>query len=287
MAIQAASTEPAERAVTRLTAREKRGYWFWGPVALVIFVTEVLGMGKFETFDKWPTISTTIGDLQDRNSLWGLPVVALVTLAAFYAIAYERPADDAERDEFKLLDRQFATRHLELRYTASFVLICTLLSVVVALSFFTEKIERGWIIYGTLAIVAIVIPLVLALLPSPRDVAFPNLFYTFACLRGRWRAATAVVVAGLAILVLHLALYPWPDLAREHKEALKALSSTPNVKTALAFSTVQRSVASGENAWHVYFHDLVDGVRVHKGCFVVVSKGRAGVASPDCLRSSG
>jgi hypothetical protein len=297
MTAGAASAAGARDArASRMNAREKRGYWFWGPVALVIFVTEVLGIGKIASFDEWPTISTTIGDLQDRHSLVAVAVVALIALAAFYAVAYQLPADDKPQDEFKLLDREINSRRFELRYGVSFVVICALLGIVAALSLFDDKIARAWVIYGTLALVAVVIPLALALLPSPKDVVFPNLFYTFACLRERWQPATAVVVAGLAILVLHLALYPWPDLARESARfagvtpreargaAESALGKTSGVKPALVFSTAQRSVANGDPAWHVYFHDLVDGERVHKGCYVVVAKGRAAVPSPECSR---
>lgn len=284
-----------DQIVVRPRAKESRGYWFWGPVALVIFVTEILGMGKVYKFHEWPTISTTIGHLQDRQVLVALLVVALVTLAAFYAIAYQVPRA-VQRPE-AIYVKQIATRELRLRYGAWVVYGATGVSVAVALWVSEDKIVRGFIIYGILALSGIVIPFILAspLAGKQRDVAFPNLFYTFACLRDRFKAVTAVVVALLAILVLHLALYPWPDLARESARyaglnpreaqdaAVKALGGTATVRPKFVFSTAQKLVWNGENAWLVHFHELVNGRRVYKGCYVAVAEARPAEPSRECL----
>lgn len=43
-------------------------------------------------------------------------------------------------------------------------------------------------------------------------VAFHAVAYPIAFLQRRLHWVATVVVAGLAVLVFHLALYPWPDL---------------------------------------------------------------------------
>jgi hypothetical protein len=79
------------------TAEELHGYAFWGPVALAVLVTELLGTGWFGSYG-WPTISSTVGHLQDLNDLWGVPVVGLIGIAAFYAMAYEtRPTSEGAK----------------------------------------------------------------------------------------------------------------------------------------------------------------------------------------------
>jgi len=44
-----------------------------------------------------------------------------------------------------------------------------------------------------------------------RDVPWPTLLAAITNLERRWRPAAVVVLAGLVILLLHLALPPWPD----------------------------------------------------------------------------
>jgi hypothetical protein len=44
-----------------------------------------------------------------------------------------------------------------------------------------------------------------------REVPWPTLLATITSLERRWRPAAAVALAGLVILMIHLALPPWPD----------------------------------------------------------------------------
>ena len=46
-----------------------------------------------------------------------------------------------------------------------------------------------------------------------RDVPFPTLFGTVADLERRFHLAALVIAAGLAVLLIHLAFYPWPNIA--------------------------------------------------------------------------
>jgi hypothetical protein len=75
------------------------------------------------------------------------------------------------------------------------------------------KLQLGYAIYGTLFVLGVVVPSVLAY-AFGRDVPFPTLFRTVALLRRRAHWVAVVIVAGLTVLAVHLALYPWPDIRR-------------------------------------------------------------------------
>jgi hypothetical protein len=68
----------------------------------------------------------------------------------------------------------------------------------------------GYVIYGLIAVFLVLIPNVLAYWFA-RDVPWPTLLAAITNLERRWRPAAVVVLAGLVILLLHLALPPWPD----------------------------------------------------------------------------
>lgn len=272
------------------TPEELHGYAFWGPVALAVLGTELLGTGWFGSFDSWPTISTTIGHLQDLNSLWGVPVVGLIAIAAFYAMAYRGAVTSKDASELYLLDGRVQLRYgwpLVFGVTAAVTLIASLLGA--------DRFQRGYALYGSLAVFGIVIPLLLVRFRSRRAV-FPTLFYTFKCLRDRFRWVAAGVAAGLAVLVIHLALYPWPNLAREpakfagvtgegaRARAARALKAEPAANPNLSYSTRTRSVSDGQDAWFVYFSDLSDANHRYAGCFVIIS-GNQATLSRECLTS--
>jgi hypothetical protein len=83
----------------------------------------------------------------------------------------------------------------------------------------------AYVLYGSLALLWIVVPSVLALVDA-RDVPFPTLVHSIKDLEdwlrrhgGAAGAALAflvgyLIVAGLAILLIHLTLYPYPDITR-------------------------------------------------------------------------
>jgi hypothetical protein len=41
---------------------------------------------------------------------------------------------------------------------------------------------------------------------------FPTLFAVLAGVERRWPPVALVILAGLVVLLAHLALYPWPDI---------------------------------------------------------------------------
>ena len=75
----------------------------------------------------------------------------------------------------------------------------------------------GYVIYGCIAVFCVALPSALAYWVS--DVPFPTLFRTISVLERLWRPIAVVIVAGLAVLVVHLALYPFPAGHHAHPPA--------------------------------------------------------------------
>jgi hypothetical protein len=80
------------RAAGPLSAKERVGYLVWGPIALVIGVTEILAAlsKSMKNAIPWPTISSTIGHLEARHHWVSVVVVATIAMVAFHAVAYPK-----------------------------------------------------------------------------------------------------------------------------------------------------------------------------------------------------
>ena len=260
---------------------ERRGYWYWLPTIVLVLVIELLG-ALSKTFDDkipWPTISGTIGHLEKRWDWTAVIVVGSITMVAFHAIAYKGPRTETGRarraDEGKLVEWGW--------YNWLFVVAVTGVAIGLAIAFDATKFEYGYVIYGVLAGVGLVAPGVLAF-AFDRVVAFPTLFFTIAKLRRRLHFVAIVLVTGLAILAVHLAFYPWPDVTHEsatfaglnaaqaQSKAEAALAKLRVGQPKLAYSTQARGVVDGADAWYVYFRS---------GCVITVTD-RSSVASAAC-----
>ena len=257
---------------------ELHGYAFWGPVAIAIATIELLGATSrwFRDLIPWPTISRTVGHIQDVDSRWGLAVVGIIAATSFYAIFHVGEAHPTGTT------RVFS----KFRYGWPLVYGATAVVFVFVLLFVSEeKTHLGYAIYGSFAVFGIVVPMLLVWRKSDH-VVFPNVFYTFRKLRERFRWIALAVMMGLTILVFHLALYPWPDLAREpakyagvnglraREKAEQALESTRNVRDDLRFSAQGRGFSGGREAWLVHFNVGSGDESIDTGCLVVVTTTR-------------
>jgi hypothetical protein len=74
------------------------------------------------------------------------------------------------------------------------------------------KYQIGYLIYGLLGAV-VTVTSILAFWFRTDGVPFPTLFETVKYLQRRVHWLATAIVAGLAVLAVHLALYPWPDIA--------------------------------------------------------------------------
>ena len=277
---------------------ERRGYWFWLPIIFLVLLLEVLAAVSSSVRDAipWPTISSTVGHLEKRWDWVAVIVVGLITIIAFHVFAYrsqQREEGRAFRRVQPTLDDPAATpepRHIDW-YTPVFVVIVEAVAIVLAIVFGAGKYQLGYVIYGVLAVVGIVIPSILSF-SSNRIVGFPTMFFTVDKLRHRLHFVAIAIIAGLSILAVHLAFYPWPDITHEsasfagltadkaRTKAEQGLKATANHKPGLVYSTQSRAVVDGSDVWLVYFRPASG---TGATCVVTVTKKDRVSASPECL----
>lgn len=284
------------RTPTPPDAEEIRGFKFWTPVLLAIGVTELAGAlsGAFRNAIPWPTISSTIGHLEDRFDWVAVIVVGVIAAVAFHAIAFHSTRNAKGR---ALPDHVPKPREIEVhwhfavfRYDWLTVLVATAVTALLAQLWNDDKFVLGYGIYGGFAFFGILLPSALARW-AHKEVRFPTLFLPLNALSTRFRSVPLILIAGLAILVIHLALYPWPDLAREsaryaglsasqaRSKALDRMAVVNPAGTLRLTTQGKGSDASHHEAWLVYFDE--PGAVQPSGCVVTVSAA-AVTASPRC-----
>jgi hypothetical protein len=72
------------------------------------------------------------------------------------------------------------------------------------------KQDFGYIVWGCLAVIVIVTE-VMAKIGSTW-LRLPSMAATAADLQARWPWVATIILAGMAVLAVHLVFYPWPDL---------------------------------------------------------------------------
>ena len=220
-------------------ATVKRGYSVWLAVGVVIAVPEIwAAVAK----PPWPTISGTVGHLETRWNVVAIIVVAVIVVVAVHAVRIPFPAvrkqgpdgrDVAEQVDVGNVLTQADGRKLgrtaggrltrnpdvdkELPTLVYFVgaLVGVISGSLLATSLSDNKWILGYVIYGLIAISCVIIPAALAYGPTP-DAPFSGLFPTIADLQRRLHIVGIVILAGLVVLLIHLAFYPWPDVFRHH-----------------------------------------------------------------------
>jgi hypothetical protein len=203
-----------------VTPYERWGYRVWAAVGVVIAVPEIWAAGWGD--GPWPTISGTTGHLEDLWKPTAIVVVALIVVAAARTLGYgtrNRPSDDASVPSAEAWNGWWAYA-----YFFGAVLCIALPSLLVAGYVPEGKESRfvlGYVMYGLIGLFFLVIPLgfgwALAHFFGVK-VPFPTLFGTVAQLEKRVPVVALVVLAGLVILLIHLALYPWPDISHHHPD---------------------------------------------------------------------
>jgi len=173
----------------------------------------------------WPTISATVGHLEYEHSWVALIVVALIVGFAYQWLRYPSfPASPVVQANGAALSRSSLgrlTKHSESinsddRAEVSVLLVIAGLFVVAIGSFLATQLDSdrfvlAYVLYGLFAVFFAVFPSLLAYF-SPRDVPFPTFFRTIANLDRRVHLVAVLIVIGFVILLIHLALYPWPSV---------------------------------------------------------------------------
>jgi hypothetical protein len=277
-----------------VTDAERRGYWFWLPVVLFVLLIELLGAlsATFKDAIPWPTISSTIGHLEKRWDWVAVIVLGLITIVALHVVAYHvqrRTSGRAYRRVGPSPADKPKAKPLTW-YNWIFVVLVGAIAIVLAVLSDASKYQLGYVIYGVLAFFGIVLPSVLAF-STNRLVEFPTLFFTIARLRHRLHAVAVIIVAGLTILAVHLAFYPWPDIAHEsatfvglnpdaaRRKAEGELRKLRGGRPNLQYSTQARTVVDGSDVWSVYFRPA-NGTG--PSCVVTVTKKELISATPEC-----
>ena len=265
---------------------EKQGYKFWGPVAVAITATELGGV--FSKSMKrwgapWHTISSTIGHLEDMHPWFGVIVVATIGLSVFYAYIYAIQSGAAPSPATTTPIKVSVPRsRFTFRYGWPTVLVLTGLTSWIGYETLHGDYELSYVIYSASLVFGILLPLALTRW-AHKDVNFPSLFATLRYLRVRFLFLAAFLFAWIGVAIVHLALYPWPNLAREPakyagRTATSAQAAASHVvDDRWAFSVARRDVDNGREVWRVYF---VDG----KGpaCVVTVPKDDPPTTSGAC-----
>ena len=222
--------------------REAWGYGVWGAIGALVAVPEIWAAAAGNASD-FPTISGTVGYLEYWHPWVAVLVVGVLVWAAFHAVRYEArraaaepPASDLRRTKGGRLTMR--DRIVELNAVAYFTVA---LAVVGGLSLWSyldrpgDRYRLGEVLYGSIGLLGVVGPSLLAFFAG-REVPFPTLFATMQMLERRVRAVAALVTAGVVVLLVHLALYPWPavipdlqDLHSRHVGQLERKQREPPV----------------------------------------------------------
>lgn len=227
------------RAGNAVRRREVMGYVVWGAMGLVVAIPEIwaaAGSGL-----PWQTISSTVGTGLARDHTWvSLVVILVLAVVGYFSFRFPptRTASDAVIPA-RVQDRSFRRLQHGDRLTLSTqrpdaaddwvgttgILYAVGSSAVIAgATILTDQLSSGnaeryhasYVLYGLIAVFWILGPSVVALAYG-HEAPWPTLFRTIKNLESRvgplyGSLIAALVVGGLAILLLHLVLYPFPDI---------------------------------------------------------------------------
>jgi hypothetical protein len=207
---------------------EVAGYVVWGLTGVVIAVPEIWAAADGRNVP-WPTISGTIGYLEYWHTWVAVIVIGILVWAIFHSVKYSAGVAGPTRTKGGRWTPGTpkpapAPHHTLLVVTYYAVAVaCVIAGPLIVLAVRPhDKYLLGEVLYGLIGFFGMVVPSVVALVVR-RDVPFPTLFWTIQRLEQRVRPIAIVFAAGITVLVIHLALYPWPsvipDLQDLHKKS--------------------------------------------------------------------
>jgi hypothetical protein len=229
-----AGTGLRERA-RRASKRENWGYVVWGVMGVIVGAPEISAAIDSKSVP-WSTISGAVGNLEYHHSWVALVVVVLIVFVAYYAIRYppwharhERGPRRTRRNGRVTMkggrdgqpgdddDEEVALTWIAVAIAAmAIVSVATFLTLEYSDSP-SDRFHPAYVLYGLIGLFWIVLPSAAAFFAG-KDVPFPPLVATIRNLEHRlgrfWGPfAVFVILAGLVILLLHLTLYPFPDIS--------------------------------------------------------------------------
>jgi hypothetical protein len=203
--------------------REVWGYIVWGAMGVVVGVPE-LWAAIDSKHVPWPTISGTVGYLEYWHTWVSIFVIGVLVWAAFHAVRVSSTTDRLDVKPGSNPDRQLvrapggrlsiAQRAQPIRAIVYFPVALAFVIVGAAIAHADrpgDKYLLGEVLYGLIAFWWMIVPGWLAY-KHGRLVSFPTLFRTIQHLERRLRIIAVVFAAGIAVLLVHLTLYPWPSV---------------------------------------------------------------------------
>jgi hypothetical protein len=220
-----------------MLSRRTWGYLLWGIAGLVIAIPEITAAvaGKQDALP-FTTISAMTGHLERHHTWVELIVVAAIVYGVLSSFREAPGADAAGKTRAGRLTvrpaaagehrRGFGSDRAPLWFAVaavgSFVVIT--LATLAAIKWWDDDdhYRPAYVLYGLIGLLWLVVPGLVAFFGG-RDVPFPTAFQTVVNLQERLRGkgrfgpflawlVMYVIVAGLVILLLHLTLYPYPDI---------------------------------------------------------------------------
>jgi hypothetical protein len=304
----------------RLERPEAWGYVVWGTVGLAIATPELAAAVGGDGF-RWRTISTTTGHLEDVWPTFGIVPVALIAILAYGALrfpykgearsvqpffkagprgaagmptgltgvarsAYGRPI----RGDYDPAAGTVNGRRRVIPIRSYFGISVAIVAVAsLAASRLGDPWALEYVMYGLIALFGIAIPTVLSYLHT--DVPYYNALFTLRALDRRLHLVGYVIAAGLGILFVHLAFYPWPDFGRTHavwagsspgraqETAERKVADVRGGLRPLRVVTGERIVTDGHRkAWRFYFETSAG---TPSACTVLVQSGDATATACD------
>ena len=198
-----------------VTSYERWGYRVWAAVGVVIAIPEIWAAGWGDS--PWPTISGTTGHLEDLWKPTAIFVVALIAIAAARSLGYGVAAQS--NANAAVPSTEAWNGWWPYAYFAG-ALVCIAVPSLLVAKYVPHGPESrfvlGYVMYGLIGFFFLFVPAVFGWMLAhffAIQIPFPTLFRSVADLEKRVPAVALVVVAGLVILLIHLALYPWPDIS--------------------------------------------------------------------------
>jgi len=245
----AVAAPPDLSLVDRVRKKATWGYFVWIGATIVIVIPELLAV--FKVYLPFTTISTMTGHLELLHPWVELIVVGVIVFVVFSLLKLsprngtKRNPDEPQRMASGRLTvnpepprkASTAAEYNEEDAPAWFMIAAILFSLIVAVAvwatdyWYVETDRRpyhtSYVLYGLLGVGWLVIPTLIVFF-TKADAPFPTLFRTVESFQGwlekrRWPlslgpslawAVGYVVVTGLVILLLHLTLYPYPNITK-------------------------------------------------------------------------
>ena len=201
--------------MTRPGARELAGYGVWGFTGAVIAVPELWAAVDSDHVP-WPTISGTVGYLEYWHTWVAVIIIGVLVWAVFHAVKYSGGVGGGQRTPGGRFTpgeaRQDPLRKALAIAYYTLALGCAIAGPLLVRSARShDKYLMGEVLYGSIGFFGVVVPSVVAMI-FRKDVPFPTLFWTIQKLEERVRPVAIVFAAGINVLLVHLALYPWPSV---------------------------------------------------------------------------